>query len=391
MKHLKDLFLLDPAVVYLNHGSFGACPKPIFESFQAWQEELEWEPVQFITKKAVTALLEAKQALAPFIGCAAEDFVFVQNPTAAVNQIVKSLDLKPGDEVLTTNHEYGAMDRTWRFYAKKKGFRYVQQHIQLPVTSREQMLEDFWKGLTPNTRVVFISHMSSSTALIFPVREICEKAKALGLMCIVDGAHVPGHIPLNLSELQPDFYTGTLHKWMLAPKGSSFLYVDKKHQAELDPLIVSWGYESDMPGDSTFLDYNEVQGTRDISAFLATPAVMAFLQENNWSAVSDACKAMIRKHYPAFCDLLHTKPICPVSDVFLGQMCSIPIRTTRPTALKETLYAKYRIEIPIMQKQDEVYLRISMQAYNDEAELQQLREALVEIVEQTDLLALSGV
>jgi isopenicillin-N epimerase len=388
MQHFKDLFLLDPSVVYLNHGSFGACPKPIFESYQAWQEELEWEPVQFITKKGVTALLEAKQVLAPFIGCAAEDFIFVQNPTAAVNQIVKSLDLKPGDEVLTTNHEYGAMDRTWRFYAKKKGFRYVQQPIQLPITSRDQMLEDFWKGLTPNTRVVFISQMSSSTALIFPVQEICAKAKELGLLCIIDGAHVPGHIPLNIAELQPDYYTGTLHKWMLAPKGSSFLYVDKKHQPDLDPLIVSWGYESVLPGESTFLDYNEVQGTRDISAFLATPAVMAFLDEHNWPVVSDTCKATIRKHYPAFCDLLHTQPICPVTDEFMGQLCSIPIRTTKPLELKETLYHKYHIEIPIMQKQDEVYLRISMQAYNDEADLAQLQEALLAIAEQTDLLTL---
>ncbi|MDX2135610.1 MAG: aminotransferase class V-fold PLP-dependent enzyme [Saprospiraceae bacterium] len=384
---MKTQFLLDPEVAYLNHGSFGACPKPIFDNFQHWQRELEREPVQFITKTAVKALEDAKHALAPFIGCRPEDFFFTQNPTAAINQIVRSLDLGPGDEVLTTNHEYGAMDRTWRFYALKKGYRYVQQDIPLPVQSKEQILDAFWKGLTPNTRVVFLSHMTSATALIFPVQEICEKAKSLGLISIVDGAHVPGHIPLDIGSLQPDYYTGTLHKWMLAPKGSSFLYVARQHQETLDPLIVSWGYESEAPSGNTFLDYNEIQGTRDIAAFLCTPAVMQFLQENQWADVSRRCKDAIRQHYPAFCDLLDTRPICPLSDAFLGQMCSIPIQTPNPVALKEALWERYSIEIPVMKRGNDYLLRISMQGYNSESDLDRLRAALLELRQDSDLLA----
>jgi isopenicillin-N epimerase len=225
---MKSQFLLDNTITFLNHGSFGACPKPIFEEFQRLQLELEQEPVNFIQKKLPIYLKEAKKPLAKFIVCNEEDFFFTPNPTFAVNTIMRSLNLQPGDEILTTNHEYGAMDRTWNFYCKKAGAKYVRQKISFPIVSKEHILEEFWKGYNANTKVIFLNQISSSTALIFPVKEICDKAQQLGLIAIVDGAHVPGHIDLNISELNPDFYTGTLHKWMLAPKGSSFLYVKKR-------------------------------------------------------------------------------------------------------------------------------------------------------------------
>ena len=157
---------------------------------------------------------------------------------------MRSLDLKEGDEILSTNHEYGAMDRTWNFYCKKSGAKYIRQNISLPVVSKEQILEEFWSGYTSKTKIVFLNQISSATALIFPVKEICDKARDLGLITIIDGAHVLGQMDLNITELNPDFYTGTLHKWMLAPKGSSFLYVKKDFQEMLDPLVVGWGYES---------------------------------------------------------------------------------------------------------------------------------------------------
>ena len=383
---MKNLFLLNPELTFLNHGSFGACPKPIFESYQSFQREMELDSVHFIQKKFPEYLAKAKASLATFINCEANDFVFTPNPTVAINTVMRSLNLKEGDEILSTNHEYGAMDRTWHFYCKKAGVKYVRQPISLPIVSKEQILEEFWKGLTPKTKIIFLNQISSTTALIFPVKEICDKARDLGITTIIDGAHVPGHIDLDIADLNPDYYTGTLHKWMLAPKGSSFLYVKRALQNQIDPLVVSWGYESLMPGESQFLDYHEYQGTNDNSAFLCTPAVIDFLQENDWKQKSAEAKALVLKNYPRFCALMNSKPIAPLSTEFMGQMASVPIQTTKPQELKDLLYDKYKIQVPIMLLNDKVYLRYSINAYNSQADLDVLYQALEEILATTDLL-----
>ena len=383
---MKSQFLLDPEVTFLNHGSFGACPKLIFEKYQYWQLELEKHPVQFITKHQAGYLKNAKESLADYVGCAPEDFFFTANPTVAINTVMRSIKLEPGDEILSTNHEYGAMDRTWHFYCEKSGAKYIRQNIPLPIQSKESLLEDFWKGYTSKTKIVFINQISSATALIFPVKEIIQKAKSLGLITIIDGAHVPGHIDLNLTDLDPDYYTGTLHKWMLAPKGCSFLYVKKELQNNIDPLVVGWGYQSESPSKSRFLDYHEFQGTRDISAFLTAPTVIQFLKENHWTEKAKQSKQLILENYKRFCDLLGSTPICPVTNVFLGQMFSIPIKTEQPMVLKELLYEKYKIEIPVMKIDHGIFLRISLNAYNDEKDLETLYSALKEIKITTDLL-----
>ncbi len=383
---MKSQFLLDTSITFLNHGSFGACPKPVFEEFQRFQLELENEPVVFIQKKLPQYLKQAKAPLAKFIGCEVEDFFFVPNPTVAINTVMRSLKLNPGDEILSTNHEYGAMDRTWNFYCKKSGAKYIRQNISLPIVSKEQIIEEFWKGYNANTKIVFLNQMSSSTALIFPVKEICDKAQELGLITIIDGAHVPGHIDLNIAELNPDFYTGTLHKWMLAPKGSSFLYVKKEFQAEIDPLVVSWGYESLAPSDNQFLDYHEYQGTNDHSAFLCTPKVIEFLEHNNWKEKSKTCKQIVFDNYQRFCDLLKTQPLAPITEEFLGQMASVPVKTSKPAELKDLLYDQYKIQIPVMPLNGNHYIRYSINAYNSQEDLDILYKALEDIIKTTDLI-----
>lgn len=383
---MKQLFLLDPSITFLNHGSFGACPKPIFDEYQRLQLELENEPVYFIQKKAAVYLKKAKEKLSKYIGCQPEDFFFTPNPTVAINTVMRSLKLQPGDEILSTNHEYGAMDKTWAYFCKVTGAKYVRQTISMPVISKEQLLEDFWKGYNSNTKVVFINQISSATALIFPVREICKKAQELGLITIVDGAHVPGHISLNIEEMNADFYTGTLHKWMLAPKGSSFLYAKKEFQDDLDPLVVSWGYDNEVIAQTQFLDYHEYQGTRDISSFLCTPKVIDFLEENNWNEIAENCKQIVLDNYQRFCDLLNTTPICPITNEFLGQMASIPVKTDEPQKLKELLFEKYQIEIPVMPLNGDFYIRYSINAYNSQKELDRLYEVLKEIITTTNLI-----
>ncbi|MBL7899035.1 MAG: aminotransferase class V-fold PLP-dependent enzyme [Crocinitomicaceae bacterium] len=383
---MKDLFYLNPEITFLNHGSFGACPKPIFEAYQHFQVELEREPVNYITVETPRLLKESRKALANFISCHEDDLVYVQNPSTAYNIVIKNLKLQPGDEILTTDHEYGAMDRTWNYYCRKSGAKYVQQKISLPLLSKEQFIEEFWKGLTPKTKIIFISQITSSTALIFPVKEICDKAKELGLMTIVDGAHVPHHIDLNLSELKADIYTGACHKWMLTPKGCSFLYVKRELQHLFDPLIISWGYEAEFPSTSQFIDYHEYQGTRDSAAFLTVPKALEFLEKNNWTEVKKNCRNFIQDTYAEMCDFLNTKPICKISDEFLGQMCSIPIQTTDGIKLKEMLYNQYKIQIPVMRtnlefegNKNQVFIRISANAYTTRKDIETLKSAIRDI------------
>ncbi len=385
--HLQSKFLLNPAITYLNFGSFGACPKPIFEDYQKWQLELEREPVQFVTVNGPRYLKASREALAKYIHCDADDVVYVTNPSYGINIIVKSLQLNADDEILSTNLEYGALDRTWNYYCKKAGAKYVRQEISLPLVSKEQFIEDFFSGLTNKTKAIFISHVTSATALIFPVKEICDMAKAKGLFAIIDGAHVPGHISLNIEELQPDVYTGACHKWMCAPKGCSFLYIKKEWQHLFDPLVISWGYESAAPSSSQFLDYHQTQGTRDISAFLSVPKAIEFLNENSWLKVADDCRHLAHSNYIRFCNLLNTQPLCPVTDEFLGQMCSIPITTSQHEKLQRLLFEKYRIEIPVMKQGDHVFLRYSIQAFNTQEDLDILYKALEEIIGEGELIS----
>ena len=384
--HLKSQFLLRPDITYLNFGSFGACPKPVFKDYQDWQLLLETEPVQFIADLGPARLKTAREALAAYIHCDADDLVYVTNPTYAINIIAKSLQLQEGDEILSTDLEYGAMDRTWNYYCQKKKAKYVRQPISLPVTSKEAIIEQFWKGYSSKTKAIFISQITSSTALRLPVEEICEMANAKGLLTIVDGAHVPGHIPLDLSTLKADIYTGACHKWMMTPKGNTFLYVKKEFQDRFDPVIVSWGYEAAVPSHSRFLDYHQMQGTRDFSAFLTTPAAIAFMNENNWDDVAKSCRELVQANYQRFCDLVGSAPLCPINDDFLGQMCSIPIRTPHPLQLHTHFFERYKIEVPVMVHGDKVFLRYSMQAFNDQEDLDRLYAAVEEILAEGKLL-----
>lgn len=379
MQTLKSQFLLDPKVTYLNHGSFGATPKPIFDDYQKWQLELEREPAQFMSVNGLQYLKQSREALGRYINCHADDVVYTTNPSYAINIIAKSMHLKLGDEVLATNLEYGALDRTWNYYCKRTGAKYVRQKISLPVISKEKLIEDFWKGYTHKTKAIFISQITSSTGMILPVKEICDMAKAKGLMTIVDGAHVPAHIPLDLQDLKADVYTGACHKWMLTPKGSSFLYLRKEYQEHFDPLIVSWGYDSDHPSHSKFQDYHQMQGTRDFSAFLTIPKALEFLKENNWEKVSAHCHQLVVNNYEKVCEVLNTQPICPVNNQFLGQMASTPITVKDPAGLQRMLFERYQVEIPVMVHGDRTFIRFSINAYNAQEDIDKLLAALKEI------------
>jgi isopenicillin-N epimerase len=390
MKHnpslIKSLFLLNPDIVFLNFGSFGACPRPIFEDYQTWQRKLESEPVQFIINKGLEYLKASRESLANYVNCLADEIVFVVNPTYAINTIAKSLDLKEGDEILTTNLEYGATDRTWDFVCSETGAKYIQQPITLPLVSKEIFLHEFFDGVTEKTKLIFISQITSATGLILPVEEVCRIAKEKGILTFVDGAHVPGHIPLDLQKLDVDFYTGACHKWMMTPKGSSFLMAKKSVQSLLKPLVVSWGYKSISPSDSLFLDHHQMSGTRDFSAFLTIPKAIQFMEENNWEQVANSCNELVLANAQRFCDLLGAQPLAPLTKEFFCQLFSIPINTTNPEKLKHMLYDVYKIEIPIAEQNGNYFLRYSIQAFNSQEDLDSLYFALKEIINNTDLI-----
>ncbi len=384
--NLSSQFLLNPNITFLNAGSFGACVKPIFEKYQQFQLELEQEPVQFITVKGLEYLKQSRAVLSKYINCNADDIVYVTNPSYAVNIVAKSFQLKEGDEILTTDIEYGACDRTWNYYCKKVGAKYVRQKINYPLTTKEEFVEQFFKGLSAKTKLIFISHISSTTSLRLPVEEICIKAKQLGVLTFVDGAHAPGQVALNLKILNADIYTGACHKWMLTPKGSAFLYIKKEWQHLFDPLVISWGYQALFPSSSQFLDYHQMQGTRDFSAFLTIPTAINFLQKNNWENVATECRAIVQNNATEMCRLLNTKSICPIDDIFLVQMYSTLIKTKEPEKLKALLYDKYKIEIPVMRQDEKIYLRYSIQAFNSQKDVDILFNALKDIIASTNLI-----
>jgi isopenicillin-N epimerase len=383
MESLKDQFLLRPDIHFLNFGSFGATPKPIFEKYQDWQRILEAEPVQFIAFDGYQYLADSRAALAKFLNCAdKDDLVYVTNPSFAINMIAKSFPLEAGDEILATDIEYGACDRTWEYYCKKKGATYRRQKINLPITTKEKFIEDFFKGYNEKTKAIFISHITSATGLILPAEEICAIAKSKGLITIVDGAHAPAHTPLDLSSIQADFYTGACHKWMMAPKGCSFLYATKSVQPICDPMIVSWGYQAAKPSHSNFLDYHQMIGTRDFSAFLTVATCIEFMEQHDWKSVGQKCHEMVLAHAPRFFSLMNSTPISPLNSEWIGQMISIPIQTPDPEKLQRTLFLDYKIEVPIMRQGNDVYLRYSINAFNTVDNLDALYNALVDIKEK---------
>lgn len=382
---LREQFYINTETTFLNFGSFGASPKPVMQRYQQFQIEMETDPVDFMLVKGMQYLRESKQALAEYINCNAEDFVYVTNPSYAVNIIAKSFPLNANDEVLATDIEYGACDKTWEYYCKKANAKYVRQHIPFPLESKEHFIDEFVKGITEKTKLIFISHITSATGLRLPVEEICKIANEKNITIFVDGAHTPGQIDLDISKLGADIYTGACHKWMMTPKGSSFLYVHKKLQNLFDPLLVSWGYSNENFVQSQFIDYHQMQGTRDFTAFLCIPEAIKFMKENNWESTREDCRKMVQQNALRFTQLLNATPLSPVTDDFIQQLYSTEIQTENAEDLHNLLYQRFKIQIPVMMQNGKKYIRYSIQAFNSQKDLDNLYNAL-EILQKENFI-----
>lgn len=378
MRTLKEKFLLDPDIVFLNHGSFGATPKPVMKAYQNWQSRLERQPVLFLGRELDELLLESRIVLGEYLHADAKDLVYIPNATHGVNIIAHSLQLKPGDEILTTDHEYGACDYAWEFISSKTGAKYIHQPIPLPVHSDEEIVGKFWSGVTPRTKVIYLSHITSPTALRLPVERICQRAKDAGLLTIIDAAHSPGQVLVDLQALGADIVFGNCHKWMLNAKGSAFLYVKRELQHLIDPLIVSWGYNPtpETTTGSRFIDTLQWTGTKDPSAALTVPAAIQFMRDNNWNEVRNECHHLLRQGIEQICELTKLPPLYPLDSDFYGQMGIAPLPLSNLTVLKTLLYDKFKIEVPLIQWQDQQFVRISVQGYNTQQDIDALIIAL---------------
>lgn len=373
---LREHFLLDDDVVFLNHGSFGACPRPVFETYLAWQRQLERQPVEFIGRRTGVLLDAARSQLASLINAQSGDLSFVINATAGLNVVARSLRLHAGDEILTTDLEYGALDYTWSHLCRKAGATYVNQPIPVPFTTPEAIVDALWEGVNDRTRAIFLSHITSGTSVILPIEAICQRARAEGIMTIVDGAHTRGQIPLDLTALGMDIYAGNCHKWLCSPKGAAFLYVRPAHQEWVESLTISWGWRE----GHTFLSRNQEQGTRDIASFLAVPRAIDFQTEHDWDVVRLSCHERLAAFRRRMHDRLGTDLYYPNDDRWFRQMALITVPAADAHDLQRRLRVDYGIEVPCTRHRDHVFVRVSVQGYTTDADLDVLESALLDIL-----------
>lgn len=385
----KEWFTIDHEPTYLAHGSFGGCLSVAYEDRLSWYEKLEKNPHNFLVNELFDELKESRKALANYLNCNFNNLVYFPNPSTALNTVIRSLDLNENDEVLTSNHEYGALDKTWNFYSEKRGFKYKKVKIGLPYDEEDFFIESFKKSITKKTKVIFLSHITSSTALIFPVEKICKIAKDNNILIIIDGAHAPAQTKLDLKKLDADIYVGACHKWMCAPKGVSFLYAKESLKDSIEPLVVSWGWRDEMLNEkSKYINNHQWQGTNDLSAYLTIPKVIRFLNQNKWNHISNECRNLILYVKNRF---KIDKSLCiPTSnnDKHLGQMLSFQVNQnskfstivkqdqSKIVQLQKTIYKKSNIHIPIIYWNGSVFMRVSIQAYNSESDINKMFDML---------------
>lgn len=382
---MKEHYLLDPDIIFLNHGSFGAAPRLVLDSYQNWQIRLEHQPVQFLARELSGELKKARQILGDYLNADADDLVYIPNTTYGVNIIARSLKLKPGDEILTTDHEYGACENVWKFVGQINGSAIVKQPIPLPMASPADVAEQFWQGVTPKTKVIFISHITSPTAVRMPVEIICKKAREAAILTVIDGAHAPGQVQLDLKSMELDFYLGNCHKWMQSSKGAAFLYTHRELQPLLDPLVVSWGWgeNSAFTTESKYLDYFEWSGTHDPSAYLSVPTAIQFQVEHNWPDVQHHCQQILAEGLQRIDKLTGLETIYSDHAAPFVQMAVVRLpRVQEISAFQRGLLQQYRIEVPCIEWNGQHFIRISVQAYNMEADLDALFTAIGELLPQ---------
>jgi len=374
---------LDPEITYLNHGSFGACPFPVLERQRELQLQVEANPTKFFEEDYEPLLDAARARLAEFIGADVDDLAFVQNATTGVNTVLRSLDLKPGDELLTTDHEYNACRNALDFVAERSGARVVVANVTLPVESPEQIVDAVIAGVTSRTRLVLIDHVTSKTAIVQPVESLVAKLNDLGVDVLVDGAHAPGMVEVDIKSFRPAYYAGNCHKWLSAPRGAGFLYVRRDKQQSVRPLSISHGANSNRTDRSRFILEFNWTGTQDLSAYLSVPHALDFLGgllPGGWDELRRRNHALVIEARHLVCSVLDTVAACPES--MTGSMVSILLPNGLPNELSHILRHQWHIDVPIHDSPDGQgrYIRLSAQIYNTLDDYAKLTHALTSMM-----------
>jgi isopenicillin-N epimerase len=377
---LRDAFLLEPGIAYLNHGSYGATPRVVLAAAETWRKRLEAQPCRFMGGELAPALRKAATRLAAFMGARGDDLVFVENATAGVNAILRSLDFKPGDELLATTHVYGAVRKTLQYVASRTGAALVEAPLQFPVSNEDEIVEAVTQRFTAQTRLLVLDHITSPTALILPVQRIVAAAKAQGIAVLIDGAHAPGMLALDIPALGADFYVGNCHKWLFAPKGCAFLWAAPATQKAIHPLVISHGY-----GGGFLAEFDWV-GTRDPSNWLAVETALDFIE-------TVGAESLRERNHALMCEaatLIGERWGAPVGAPFAllgamatiglppqGQFSALPPTLESATKIRAHLWEEHRIEVPVTAFADRLWARISAQIYNELSDYHRLADALL--------------
>jgi isopenicillin-N epimerase len=374
-------------MVFLNHGSFGACPKKILELQNRLRQEMEAEPVQFLWRRYEERLEPSRVAVARFVGARPKDLVFVTNATTGVNAVLHSIELNPGDEVLTTNQDYNACHNVLSEAARRTGAKVVTAEVPFPLKKPEQVLDGILHCVTRRTRLAMIDHVTSSTALIFPLARIIQELQARGVDTLVDGAHAPGQVPVSMTRLNPAYYTANLHKWVCAPKGGALLWAREDKQKNLQPAVVSHGNNTPRARYSAFQDRFDWAGTSDPTPWFCAGAAIEWMGKTmpgGWAAVREANHLLTVRARKLLCDRLQVEAPCPEN--MLGAMATIPLperfqgkaRTTKIDAEQCRLYDEFGIEVPFFRigRPERRWFRISAQLYNSLADYEHLASVL---------------
>jgi len=379
---------LDPQVVFLNHGSFGAAPRAVLEEQQHWRERLEREPVLFLGRQVQGFIDEARAALAAFVGARVEDLAFVPNATTAVNAVVRSLPFQPLDEILVTDQGYNACRNTVEYVAARTGARVTVAHVPFPLRSEGEVVEGVLAALSPRTRLALVDHVTSPTGILFPVERLASELRERGVPVLVDGAHAPGMLPLDLSALGADYYTGNLHKWVCAPKGAAFLWVRRELQETIRPVVISHGANARLDRRSRFQVEFDWVGTDDPTAFLCVPAALRFmggLFPGGWDELRARNHALALEARALLARALGVE--LPAPDSMIGTLAALrvpdapasgPASAFDVDPLQRALFERHRIEVlmPTWPAPPARWVRISAQVYNDIADFLRLAEAL---------------
>lgn len=401
---LKALWALRPDTIYFNHGSFGPPPKVVREARQRWQDAMDSQPMDFFVRQFEPAWLAARQNLAQFVGASPGDLIFVENATVGMNIVADSFPLAAGDEVLLTDHEYAAVQRIWGRACDKAGASARTVELPIPFRAAQETVDAIFAAATDRTRLIVVSHVTSPTAVILPVMDLCRAARERGIAVAIDGPHAVAQVPLLIDELGCDFYAASCHKWLSGPFGSGFLHVAPRWQARVRPPVLSWGRIPPTRIES-WSDEFVWSGTRNPAAYLAVPAAIEFLEQVGLEAFRARTHWLAQHARRRLIELAQIEPLVPNDSAWYGSMAHVPLPPVAGTLLvplasggarsvpaardescpvsnplQHTIWRRLGIEVPIVDFRGQRYIRLSCHLYNDTAQIDRLVTGLGQLL-----------